>query len=79
MGFLTDVRGGQNVITDTLIKWHNVICCILYLGGIGLFLALAHDSLNNKTYFSENALLPGKLRYFHTLPFADIIGCRFGS
>ena len=30
-----------------------------YIIGIIWFLALAHPSVNNRTYFSENALLPG--------------------
>jgi glycosylphosphatidylinositol transamidase len=30
-----------------------------YIVGVTWFVALVHPSVNNKTYFSENALLPG--------------------
>lgn len=63
MGLLTDNRSGQNALIEFIIKRHNILCYLLYLGGISLFLVLAHESLNNKTYFSENALLPGKYIY----------------
>jgi GPI-anchor transamidase subunit GAA1 len=45
----------------TLIsKYSNSFCFLLYLAGIVWFSALSFSELQSKTYFSENALLPGK-------------------
>lgn len=45
-----------------LIKFNRLICVLLYVTGLLWFCALGHSDLNNATYFSENALLPGKNR-----------------
>jgi glycosylphosphatidylinositol transamidase len=37
------------------------MCGICYVVGVVWFLLLVHPSLNARTYFSENALLPGKI------------------
>jgi hypothetical protein len=45
----------------TLIgKYSNTFCFVLYLAGIIWFSALSFNDLQSKTYFSENALLPGE-------------------
>lgn len=45
----------------TLIsKYSNTFCFVLYLAGLTWFSALSLSELQSKTYFSENALLPGK-------------------
>ncbi|XP_066963017.1 glycosylphosphatidylinositol anchor attachment 1 protein isoform X3 [Macrobrachium rosenbergii] len=59
MGLLTDPGVERSRLPALLEKYHRPLCVILYVLGIGWFLALAHNSLNHGTYFSENALLPG--------------------
>lgn len=45
----------------TLIsKYSNSFCFLLYLAGLIWFCALGFSDLQSKTYFSENALLPGE-------------------
>lgn len=41
-------------------RYSNSFCFLLYLVGLGWFAALSFNELQSKTYFSENALLPGK-------------------
>jgi hypothetical protein len=36
------------------------ICLLCYVIGVTWFVLLAHPDMNAHTYFSENALLPGK-------------------
>ena len=40
-------------------KYCNKLCLLSYFAGLAYFLALAYKGLNDGTYFSENALLPG--------------------
>lgn len=67
MGLLTNpspTKRGK--LIKKLIKYNRGICFILYMIGIGWFCCLALVEFNNKTYFSENALLPGlfyKIKY----------------
>jgi len=42
-----------------LVNYKNRISAVLYLAGVVGFLAIADERLNDGTYFSENALLPG--------------------
>lgn len=62
MGLLTDSHQSPNKrkLRKYLIKYKSLICAVLYVAGIAYFCSLAHSSRNNATYFSENALLPGK-------------------
>lgn len=54
----------------TLIsKYSNSFCFLLYLAGIVWFSALSLNELQSKTYFSENALLPGKRKRLLLLKF----------
>lgn len=71
MGVLMNTS--QNTKLLALIeKQNNKICFISYLAGLVCFGFLAWDGCNNKTYFSENALLPGLVqRNFHLSNFAD--------
>jgi len=42
------------------ISRHDLKMCLLcYVVGVVWFILLAHPELNGRTYFSENALLPG--------------------
>lgn len=59
MGLLTDPNSGQGDLIKTIIKHNSKICTLLFITSIVWFCALAYAPLNNKTYFSENALLPG--------------------
>ncbi|CAL4128148.1 unnamed protein product, partial [Meganyctiphanes norvegica] len=59
MGLLTDPGVERSAVPAMLERHHRPVCLLLYLAGIGWFLALAYNPLNHGTYFSENALLPG--------------------
>lgn len=41
-------------------KYSNSLCFVLFLAGLVWFGALSLGELQSKTYFSENALLPGE-------------------
>ncbi|XP_054766515.2 glycosylphosphatidylinositol anchor attachment 1 protein-like [Lytechinus pictus] len=58
MGLLTDTRT-QAVLSRIILAVHKPLEVILYIAGVASLLALAFTPLNDKTYFSENALLPG--------------------
>ncbi|XP_013790376.1 glycosylphosphatidylinositol anchor attachment 1 protein-like [Limulus polyphemus] len=58
MGLLTDTKEHSKLII--LFKQHgNKLCFLSYVVGIVWFCLLAWEPYNNRTYFSENALLPG--------------------
>ncbi|KAK3878503.1 hypothetical protein Pcinc_016848 [Petrolisthes cinctipes] len=59
MGLLTDPGTERSQLPALLERHHRPLCVTLYIIGLVWFLALAHNSLNHGTYFSENALLPG--------------------
>jgi len=62
MGLLTDPNtgaGGASKIVNIIIKYHKIFSWLLYVGGVVFLLVLAHPIYNERTYFSENALLPG--------------------
>lgn len=61
MGLLTNPSPtqGRSKYVKHLISYNRTLCFLLYLGGIVWFCCLALPDFNNKTYFSENALLPG--------------------
>lgn len=58
MGLLSNPKT-RNKIANLIAKYNNRLCVLCYLVGVIWFLALAHVQLNARTYFSENALLPG--------------------
>lgn len=62
MGLLTAPAASKrkSLLGKYLINFKYVVCGLLYLAGIAYFCVLGHSSRNNGTYFSENALLPGK-------------------
>lgn len=62
MGILTDPANTQKKtkLRNFLTKYKSFICGFLYVAGVVYFCSLAESSRNNATYFSENALLPGK-------------------
>ncbi|GIY37017.1 glycosylphosphatidylinositol anchor attachment 1 protein [Caerostris darwini] len=58
MGLLNDSKS-QKKMSAILLQHSNKISFLSFLCGIAWFAILASDVFNNKTYFSENALLPG--------------------
>lgn len=61
MGLVTDSSNisQKKKYTRLLINYNRIICVLLYFAAIGWFCCLVDNNLNTKTYFSENALLPG--------------------
>lgn len=61
MGLLTDpsALSQKSKYAKILIKYNRILCGLLYVIGVVWFFSLADKNLNNGTYFSENALLPG--------------------
>lgn len=61
MGLLTNSSPsqGRKKYVKHLINYNRLICFSLFILGIAWFCCLALRDFNNKTYFSENALLPG--------------------
>lgn len=58
MGVLMNTSQNSKVVL--FVQKHcNLICTLAYVAGLIAFAVLASDECNNKTYFSENALLPG--------------------
>jgi len=68
MGLLSSRKSYDKVATF-LCSYDNVLCFICFVIGVTWFLLLAYSDLNARTYFSENALLPGlvepEFRYGH--------------
>ncbi|KAA0191011.1 hypothetical protein HAZT_HAZT011698 [Hyalella azteca] len=59
MGLLTDPGMEGGWLSNVLLAHEKILSVLLYCVGAIWFLALAHNSMNHETYFSENALLPG--------------------
>jgi len=62
MGLLTDPNSGggkASRLVSLVVSHHRLLSWILYVAGLVFLLVLAHPIYNEKTYFSENALLPG--------------------
>jgi len=60
MGILTDPNSkGRNKLGSLLTKYYAPLSWLSYVAGLVFLLVLAHPLYNAKTYFSENALLPG--------------------
>jgi len=60
MGILTDPNSkGRTKLGSILTKYYVSLSWVSYLAGLVFLLVLAHPIYNAKTYFSENALLPG--------------------
>jgi glycosylphosphatidylinositol transamidase len=62
MGLLSDPKQRQRII-DIISKYNNKLCVLCYVAGVIWFLALAYQPFNARTYFSENALLPGNCSF----------------
>lgn len=60
MGLLTDPNSKQRTQLAVLVTRHyTALSWLSYFLGLCLLLFLPHPMYNNRTYFSENALLPG--------------------
>ena len=59
MGILSNERQ-RNKFVKLLQNHHQKLSILSYVVGLVWFFALAYQPLNAGTYFSENALLPGK-------------------
>lgn len=66
MGLLTNANSGQSnifgLILDKLILHSRLTSWLLYFCGIGFIFVMPWSEFSHKTYFSENALLPGLVR-----------------
>ncbi|KAL3206998.1 hypothetical protein MRX96_010330 [Rhipicephalus microplus] len=58
MGVLMNTSQNNKVVL-VVQKNCNRLCALVYVAGLIAFAILAWEECNNKTYFSENALLPG--------------------
>jgi len=58
MGLLSN-RKSYDKVAAFLYRYDNVLCFICFVVGVTWFILLAYSDLNARTYFSENALLPG--------------------
>lgn len=72
MGLLSNPKSRQKIV-GAITKYNNILCAVCYVVGIIWFLALAYPPLNAKTYFSENALLPGIKWWFKFIAFDFIL------
>ena len=66
MGLLSNPKQRKKIV-DAISRYNNILCVLFYVVGAIGFFALAYEPLNAKTYFSENALLPGMLFYLAIL------------
>ena len=58
MGILSNPKSRKKIV-DAIANYNNILCVLCYIVGVTWFVALAYTPFNAKTYFSENALLPG--------------------
>jgi len=56
---LLSSRKSYDKVAGFLRRYDNALCFICFVVGVTWFLLLAYSDLNARTYFSENALLPG--------------------
>ncbi|KAK2187644.1 hypothetical protein NP493_159g04034 [Ridgeia piscesae] len=61
MGLLSNPKTRQKLM-NVILRYNNKLCFVCYVVGLCWFLALAYTPFNAKTYFSENALLPGLVK-----------------
>lgn len=59
MGVLSSSDGQRPRLLSLLQKHSTFVCSLLYPLGLAAFVALAWTPLNDRTYFSDNSLLPG--------------------
>lgn len=63
MGLLTDPNSGSDGgIFSRILQYGSVLSWILFMAGVGFIFVMPHPEFSHKTYFSENALLPGLVK-----------------
>ena len=65
MGLLTNANSGQGLLfnlLNLLVQHSKILSWLFYLLGVLFIFVIPHSDFTNKTYFSENALLPGLVR-----------------
>ena len=63
MGLITSPQNVVNPGVGRLLTYSGLLSGLLMLvGGIGFTLIMPHHEFSHKTYFSENALLPGLVK-----------------
>lgn len=63
MGLLTTDKTGEDGALATLLKKKsNFLCFLCYMSAIASAIALITEQFVDKTYFSDNALLPGLVK-----------------
>ena len=65
MGLLTNANSGQGPLFNMLnfvVAHAKIISWAFYILGVVFIFVMPHSEFTNKTYFSENALLPGLVR-----------------
>ena len=64
MGLLTNANSSQGPLPTMLAKLiakAQLLSWLMYLIGVFFIFLMPHPEYSHKTYFSENALLPGKI------------------
>ena len=67
MGLLTSDKSRVNFLFSFVHKYGNRLSVLLYLSGIVTFAIFISEQWSEKTYFSDNALLPGLVNREFTL------------
>ncbi len=62
MGLLTNPNSGGGGLGAQLRRWSAPGSWLCYVLGVAFLLGMVHPWYTHKTYFSENALLPGLVR-----------------
>ena len=65
MGLLTNANSGQGplfTLMNHVVAHAKIISWLFYILGVAFIFVIPHSEFTNKTYFSENALLPGLVR-----------------
>ena len=62
MGLLTNPNAGGGGLGALLRARATPVAWLCYLSGVAFLLGMSHPEYSHKTYFSENALLPGLVR-----------------
>ncbi len=67
MGLLTNANSGKGVLglaMDKIISHSKILSYVCYAIGIACIFVMPWSEFSHKTYFSENALLPGLGKIF---------------
>jgi glycosylphosphatidylinositol transamidase len=62
MGLLTDPNSSENGLFGRISTYATPLSWFLYSLGVVFIFVMPHPEFSHKTYFSENALLPGLVK-----------------